>query len=137
MLFIFLMFFFFFKQKTAYEMRISDWSSDVCSSDLPDGCLDFARHERIERWGAPAQGQDGPHRCDQKTSRQVSLPPLSRGRQLRLRRVGPWRAAPEILGGEVPVQQFVDHRIHIIRSEERRVGQGWVCTDRFRWSPAH
>src|SRR3546814_10157635 len=31
---------FFFKQKTAYEMRISDWSSDVCSSDLPAG--DFA-----------------------------------------------------------------------------------------------
>src|SRR3546814_8079471 len=28
-------FIFFFKQKTAYEMRISDWSSDVCSSDLP------------------------------------------------------------------------------------------------------
>src|SRR3546814_20088270 len=28
--------FFFFKQKTAYEMRISDWSSDVCSSDLDD-----------------------------------------------------------------------------------------------------
>src|SRR3546814_3627434 len=32
----FLLFFFFFKQKTAYEMRISDWSSDVCSSDLVD-----------------------------------------------------------------------------------------------------
>src|SRR3546814_6060924 len=30
----FIVFFFFFKQKTAYEMRISDWSSDVCSSDL-------------------------------------------------------------------------------------------------------
>src|SRR3546814_6226777 len=29
--------FFFFKQKTAYEMRISDWSSDVCSSDLREG----------------------------------------------------------------------------------------------------
>src|SRR3546814_3813890 len=29
--------FFFFKQKTAYEMRISDWSSDVCSSDLQPG----------------------------------------------------------------------------------------------------
>src|SRR3546814_12587994 len=29
--------FFFFKQKTAYEMRISDWSSDVCSSDLQQG----------------------------------------------------------------------------------------------------
>src|SRR3546814_4823642 len=32
----FYLFFFFFKQKTAYEMRISDWSSDVCSSDLAD-----------------------------------------------------------------------------------------------------
>src|SRR3546814_12796395 len=31
--------FFFFKQKTAYEMRISDWSSDVCSSDLPRATL--------------------------------------------------------------------------------------------------
>src|SRR3546814_4787234 len=31
---LFLFFVFFFKQKTAYEMRISDWSSDVCSSDL-------------------------------------------------------------------------------------------------------
>src|SRR3546814_2167259 len=34
MLMYFLYVFFFFKQKTAYEMRISDWSSDVCSSDL-------------------------------------------------------------------------------------------------------
>src|SRR3546814_1479944 len=32
--YIIFMSFFFFKQKTAYEMRISDWSSDVCSSDL-------------------------------------------------------------------------------------------------------
>src|SRR3546814_2382472 len=32
-----LLFLFFFKQKTAYEMRISDWSSDVCSSDLAEG----------------------------------------------------------------------------------------------------
>src|SRR3546814_2657025 len=34
MLYSAIVFFFFFKQKTAYEMRISDWSSDVCSSDL-------------------------------------------------------------------------------------------------------
>src|SRR3546814_8485428 len=54
-----LMVFFFFKQKTAYEMRISDWSSDVCSSDLviatgrwsigggdlPSGTLSIARNE--------------------------------------------------------------------------------------------
>src|SRR3546814_3872332 len=38
--------FFFFKQKTAYEMRISDWSSDVCSSDLP------ARPGRTDRRSA-------------------------------------------------------------------------------------
>src|SRR3546814_7916424 len=34
MMYFLLLFIFFFKQKTAYEMRISDWSSDVCSSDL-------------------------------------------------------------------------------------------------------
>src|SRR3546814_3573061 len=38
-------FFFFFKQKTAYEMRISDWSSDVCSSDLVALPADFAEVE--------------------------------------------------------------------------------------------
>src|SRR3546814_556974 len=46
----FVLSFFFFKQKTAYEMRISDWSSDVCSSDLPfDG---FWKVQRIvfEGW---------------------------------------------------------------------------------------
>src|SRR3546814_5271344 len=32
---------FFFKQKTAYEMRISDWSSDVCSSDLTSSYVDW------------------------------------------------------------------------------------------------
>src|SRR3546814_3230197 len=42
---MFIVLFFFFKQKTAYELRISDWSSDVCSSDL----------ERIAR---PAVGRE-------------------------------------------------------------------------------
>src|SRR3546814_5328103 len=36
LLLCFVFFFCFFKQKTAYEMRISDWSSDVCSSDLSE-----------------------------------------------------------------------------------------------------
>src|SRR3546814_8058966 len=35
-----LAYFFFFKQKTAYEMRISDWSSDVCSSDLLQAAIE-------------------------------------------------------------------------------------------------
>src|SRR3546814_7383518 len=53
--------FFFFKQKTAYEMRISDWSSDVCSSDL-DGSAVVARleHRQLARLAAhgPLYGAD-------------------------------------------------------------------------------
>src|SRR3546814_3898223 len=41
--------FFFFKQKTAYEMRISDWSSDVCSSDLRCLAGDAACRRRSHR----------------------------------------------------------------------------------------
>src|SRR3546814_20848797 len=46
--------FFFFKQKTAYEMRISDWSSDVCSSDLSacDGVRDGAHRRIVTSLGA-------------------------------------------------------------------------------------
>src|SRR3546814_14890213 len=47
--------FFFFKQKTAYEMRISDWSSDVCSSDLVEG--------RAERGGETAPDPARPARA--------------------------------------------------------------------------
>src|SRR3546814_15776440 len=44
--------FFFFKQKTAYEMRISDWSSDVCSSDLVDAQRTaLADHDAIQTEG--------------------------------------------------------------------------------------
>src|SRR3546814_1017233 len=42
-------FLFFFKQKTAYEMRISDWSSDVCSSDLGDELRRVVRLPRARR----------------------------------------------------------------------------------------
>src|SRR3546814_10773160 len=38
---------FFFKQKTAYEMRISDWSSDVCSSDLHQGRVSISRKRNV------------------------------------------------------------------------------------------
>src|SRR3546814_14665060 len=42
--------FFFFKQKTAYEMRISDWSSDVCSSDLNLGTPDAPDARSVRRY---------------------------------------------------------------------------------------
>src|SRR3546814_5252480 len=59
-------FFFFFKQKTAYELRISDWSSDVCSSDLVQrqpllllpGC---ARSGGARVIGRPATGRNDGH----------------------------------------------------------------------------
>src|SRR3546814_4368187 len=44
--------FFFFKQKTAYELRISDWSSDVCSSDLRAGLSDAMPISPISRQNA-------------------------------------------------------------------------------------
>src|SRR3546814_2495207 len=44
--------FFFFKQKTAYELRISDWSSDVCASDL------LAERVRVDRAGRLAAGAE-------------------------------------------------------------------------------
>src|SRR3546814_5722511 len=49
-------FFFFFKQKTAYEMRISDWSSDVCSSDLT------RRPTHVDRIKQPPRLVGGQHR---------------------------------------------------------------------------
>src|SRR3546814_7108490 len=50
---VILFIFFFFKQKTAYEMRISDWSSDVCSSDL-------SRHRPSVLRGQP-EADGSPH----------------------------------------------------------------------------
>src|SRR3546814_2790967 len=43
--------YFVFKQKTAYEMRISDWSSDVCSSDLSTGPIRFITRRSFSRTG--------------------------------------------------------------------------------------
>src|SRR3546814_4727238 len=110
---VLLVFVFFFKQKTAYEMRISDWSSDVCSSDLlgavGDDCAEIGQagvgfeHGLGDACGAavvaPADGVDG-------------------------------------------VALAGDHGGHqssstVVRSEERRVGKECVSTCRSRWSPYH
>src|SRR3546814_10880131 len=72
-------FFFFFKQKTAYEMRISDWSSDVCSSDLqgrqagrhrpcrPDGRARRRSHHRCERHPRRALRRGRPRQVRRET----------------------------------------------------------------------
>src|SRR3546814_19802649 len=64
--------FFFFKQKTAYEMRISDWSSDVCSSDLHEA-EDAERNECHRRHLAE---------LDETADRQQSEPKHRRARKL-------------------------------------------------------
>src|SRR3546814_4582629 len=66
--------FFFFKQKTAYEMRISDWSSDVCSSDLLEALgldalevlqrrivdhVDVAGQQRSHAWAVAGDRPEG------------------------------------------------------------------------------
>src|SRR3546814_1111528 len=74
--------FFFFKQKTAYEMRISDWSSDVCSSDLAgipgtehaDGQADPGS----SGWESPAPASDLPGRAGTVSVRR--RPPREIGR---------------------------------------------------------
>src|SRR3546814_13188346 len=53
--------FFFFKQKTAYEMRISDWSSDVCSSDLGLGNAAGTTSAQPEPVGSEADPQGQRH----------------------------------------------------------------------------
>src|SRR3546814_4454545 len=101
------MYFFFFKQKTAYEMRISDWSSDVCSSDLKDGDGD------AEQFGAAA----GLHTQPADDERDADMVAMGEG-------IG---QCQEGRGGHA-----IDRR-----SEERRVGKESVSTCRSRWSPYH
>src|SRR3546814_5441319 len=83
-----LFFFFFFKQKTAYEMRISDWSSDVCSSDLyplphmpvvkdlvPDLTHFYAQYASIKPWlrtqSAPPTREIGRASCRERVCQYV------------------------------------------------------------------
>src|SRR3546814_5171795 len=105
-------YFFFFKQKTAYEMRISDWSSDVCSSDLQQVGLALA----IQCGGQPQA-------VAVAVSRRVGFA-VDDSVSLRLRIV-------PMDGGQSALQ------VPAVRSEERRVGKACVSTCSSRWSPYH
>src|SRR3546814_4375912 len=104
---------FFVKQKTAYEMRISDWSSDVCSSDLAE-----MQQRALTR---PFRGQ-----------REAALiPEPVVGHQLA-------RDAREPRFDREGDEDLAVHRRRlrfVRRSEERRVGKECVSTCRSRWSP--
>src|SRR3546814_17963765 len=103
---------FFFKQKTAYEMRISDWSSDVCSSDL------------IERYAFLRELQD--------TNETLFYALVVAN----LEEMLPLVYTPTVGLG---CQQFsgVFREPRGLRSEERRVGKECVSACRSRWSPSH
>src|SRR3546814_479818 len=77
--------FFFFKQKTAYEMRISDWSSDVCSSDLaPIQTMAGPMRERRLRSGPTPKGMTAT--TVMKNSTPIRAPPPARTESFRSRR---------------------------------------------------
>src|SRR3546814_1158816 len=105
----FMTFIFFVKQKTAYEMLISDWSSDVCSSDLQADAL------------IPVPGGTGFHRHDPKA--------LGASRQQKAAQHQ--RDAQRQEGEEIAEDELAQ------RSEERRVGKECVSTCRSRWWPYH
>src|SRR3546814_1586110 len=109
------MVFFFFKQKTAYELRISDWSSDVCSSDLGG----HRRHAQ-DVAGVTVHDDDGAGFVAEAPRGEGLESGVDRQRQGRAGLVGNGRKLA-----------------HQLRSEERRVGKECVSTCRSRWSPYH
>src|SRR3546814_17489381 len=110
--------FFFFKQKTAYEMRISDWSSDVCSSDLSPVCSGW----RWETARSSSTTRPRDFSVLSSTSSQTSEPPSAQYCTASLRSP---RAPPDCCW---PLTTWSARR-----SEERRVGKECVSTCRFRW----
>src|SRR3546814_17090370 len=79
--------FFFFKQKTAYEMRISDWSSDVCSSDLQGVQLAEAEIWIADGVGGGHETEDiGP--CPYPANASLRGPAMRGGPGLALREIG-------------------------------------------------
>src|SRR3546814_8892587 len=99
--------FFFFKQKTAYEMRISDWSSDVCSSDLLN-----------KQW---------------KEVQEKNYHKSFDHRSFYFRQQDKKTYSVRHLVQEVKEPKARDDG----RSEERRVGKECVSTCRSRWSRDH
>src|SRR3546814_20904172 len=119
------MYVFFFKQKTAYELRISDWSSDVCSSDLCNHHRVIASEAKQSRAVTARSGLPRRLRLLAMTSRKMETMVF----HLRYFRNDP--KAYLVLNRQTPPGTNASGR----RSEERRVGKECVSTCRSRWSP--
>src|SRR3546814_12047830 len=128
------MLFFFFKQKTAYEMRISDWSSDVCSSDLRVVAeeLRLALSQSPETSQLRNQISISPERDGVRISLMDSADrPMFREGTAELYTYA--RTALAAVTDQLLRGRF---RLAIVgSSEERRCGKGGVSTCRYRWAP--
>src|SRR3546814_6127433 len=87
-MFFFIISFFFFKQKTAYDMRISDWSSDVCSSDLA-----AVEKQRLVRALAAHPLHDGGHAVE---AAHLAVGPGERGEVHRGQGIGLGASRPQV-----------------------------------------
>src|SRR3546814_4545554 len=106
--------FFFFEQKTAYEMRISDWSSDVCSSDLSPTSV-------------PSDALSACTSIDSRTT--PSAPTVKVALAVCPPSTGDTSTAASTVTDSRPLGTSVT------RPEERRVGKECVSTCRYRGSP--
>src|SRR3546814_8851817 len=114
---------FFFKQKTAYEMRISDWSSDVCSSDLLDR-RDFRQRLVTARTGKQRHVVTGG--LVAKRATQVVDADTTRSRQLFLCQIVPRGDDLDARQFDRPVRALVndDDAAHCERRREAPAGRG-------------
>src|SRR3546814_1570962 len=104
-----------FKQKTAYDMRISDWSSDVCSSDLSRGCTGGWSPVSPVSGGQIFRSVPGFISIHKESAMKIRMLSVA------------------LLAGLAFAQAANAQE----RSEERRVGKECVSTCRSRWSPSH
>src|SRR3546814_2365646 len=112
-----MLYFFLFKQKTAYELRISDWSSYVCSSDLTR----VGRKPPLPHSLKLNDLDDG----SVSSPDLKALPGIDKDPLARLRKAA----------GKEPLKGL--RAVTIDRSAERRVGKECVSKCRSRWSPYH
>src|SRR3546814_1139839 len=118
---MFCILFFFFKQKPAYEMRISAWSSDVCSSDL-----------RVAGpWRAPRLPSVYPHRLSPTRHRGRRVASARHRRSRRAATMSSYQARIQaaVANGAIPAEPGGVTHVDVehakgCRSEKRRVGKG-------------
>src|SRR3546814_14074665 len=116
--------FFCFKQKTAYEMRVSDWSSDGCSSDLyRPSERDLQELDRVRR------------DASRNSIAPAATAPASREPERDRRQADEASRQTPSEQSRVKYARAAQSKLRVIRSEERRVGKECVSTCRSRWSP--